>query len=76
MNLMRIVKIDEQSKIEISFRINYETVETLTGNIVQSLELKNGKGYLYECEFDEPNESIGKYVLRQQMEIDLNKTRP
>jgi hypothetical protein len=64
MGILSNKKIDKIDKIEISFRVN-ETKETVVGNIIHIYEFANGKGYLYGCEFDEPNGSIGKYVERQ-----------
>jgi hypothetical protein len=71
MGILSIGRIEDSARIEVRFRVNADTIETLTGNIINSHELKNGKGYLYGCEFDEPNEIIGKYVARQQTELEL-----
>jgi hypothetical protein len=68
MSLLSNKKIDKLSKIEISFRVN-DKMEVLIGNIIHVYEFKNGKGFLYGCEFDEPNVTIGKYVERQQEEF-------
>ena len=54
-------KLEESAKIEVSFRLN-NVKEILSGNIMRIYEFKNGTGYLYGCEFTEPNETIDKYV--------------
>ncbi|MHB8128292.1 MAG: PilZ domain-containing protein [Mobilitalea sp.] len=64
MGILSNRKMDKMDKIEISFRVN-DNKETVVGNIIHIHEFVNGKGFLYGCEFDEPNGSIGKYVERQ-----------
>ena len=59
------LQIDQTAKIEIGFRVNKNKKETLVGNITHIDEYKNGTGYLYTCEFLEPNDTIGKYVAYQ-----------
>lgn len=59
------LQIDLTAKIEIGFRVNKNNKETLVGNITHVDEFKNGTGYLYTCEFSEPNDTIGKYVAYQ-----------
>jgi hypothetical protein len=66
MGILSNKKIEKESKIEISFRVNAESTETLVGNIIQVYEFKNGKGFFYGCEFDEPNEIIGRYIAGQK----------
>jgi hypothetical protein len=73
MGILSLNRIDEIAKIEISFRVNDNTVETLIGSIVHGYTFKNGKGFLYGCEFDEPNDTIGKYVSRQQAVLSLEQ---
>ncbi len=62
-------KIPELARIEISVRINEHRIERISGNIIHIDELKSGIGCLYGCEFDEPNEIIGKYVVRQHEQL-------
>jgi hypothetical protein len=69
MSLMSSKKIDNYAKIEISFRVNDNSYETLVGTIVREYEFKNGKGFFYACEFEKPNEIINKYVTRKQESI-------
>jgi c-di-GMP-binding flagellar brake protein YcgR len=64
MGILSRNKVDETSRIEVSFKLN-NNKETLVGRIARVDEFKNGTGYLYGCEFDEPNETIGKYVAQQ-----------
>lgn len=59
------LQIDPSSKIEIGFRVNKNKKETLVGNITHVDEFKNGSGYLYTCEFLEPNDTIGRFVAYQ-----------
>jgi hypothetical protein len=59
------LQIDQTAKIEIGFRVNKNKKETLIGHITHVDEFKNGTGYLYACEFLEPNDTIGKYVAYQ-----------
>lgn len=66
MGILSNKKIDKTAKIEISFRMNDNIIEKLSSNIMNTYEFKNGKGYYFECEFDEPNEIIGKYVAKQK----------
>lgn len=73
MGILGIHRFDKFAKIEISFRVNDNTMETLIGSIIHTYELKNGKGFLYGCEFDEPSETIGKYVTNQLAIMELNK---
>lgn len=72
MRLLSLNKINLSDKVEISFRINEKDREILTGRIIYTYELKNGKGFLYECEFDEPNEIIGRYVTKRLAEIKMD----
>jgi hypothetical protein len=69
MGILSKKNVDKLSKIEIFFWVNESTRETLVGNILHVYEFKNGKGFLYGCEFVEPNETIGKYVIRQQIKL-------
>ncbi len=64
MGILSRHKVEESAKIEISFRL-YNNKETLIGFIARVDEFKNGTGYLYGCEFEQPNETIGKYVAQQ-----------
>ncbi len=64
MGILSRHKVEETAKIEISFKL-YNKQEKLVGFIARTDEFKNGTGYLYGCEFDEPNETIGKYVVQQ-----------
>ncbi len=64
MGILSRRKVDETAKIEVSFKLN-NNKETLIGNIARVDEFKNGTGYLFGCEFDEPNETLGKYVAQQ-----------
>jgi c-di-GMP-binding flagellar brake protein YcgR len=64
MGILSRRKVEETAKIEISFKL-YNNKETLVGFIARTDEFKNGTGYLYGCEFEEPNETIGKYVVQQ-----------
>ena len=65
MGILSNNQIDQKAKIEISFRVNKNNKETLTGMIIRVDEFKNGTGYLYACEFTEPNDTIGKFVAYQ-----------
>lgn len=64
MGILSRQRVDETAKIEVSFKLN-NNKETLVGRIARVDEFKNGTGYLYGCEFEEPNETIGKYVAKQ-----------
>lgn len=75
MGILSHVPIDSQAKIEISFRVNKNNKETLTGSIVRADEFKNGSGFLYACEFVEPNETIGKFVAYQIEKMNKNIER-
>ncbi len=70
MGILSHRKVEENAKIEISFKL-YNQKESLVGFITRTDEFKNETGYLYGCEFEEPNETIGKYVA-QQVEKLLN----
>ncbi len=59
------LQINQTAQIEIGFRVNKNKKETLIGNITHVDEFKNGTGYLYTCEFLEPNDTIGKFVAYQ-----------
>ncbi|MBP1754657.1 MAG: PilZ domain [Firmicutes bacterium] len=65
MGILSNNQIDQKAKIEISFRVNKNNKETLTGMIIRVDEFKNGTGYQYACEFTEPNDTIGKFVAYQ-----------
>jgi hypothetical protein len=65
MGILSNTTIDQSAKIEIGFRVNKDKKETLVGNIVRVDEFKNGTGYLYGCEFNEPNDTLGKFVAYQ-----------
>lgn len=64
MGILSHRKVEETAKLEISFKLNNKK-ETLVGFIARTDEFKNGTGYLYGCEFEQPNETIGKYVAQQ-----------
>lgn len=64
MGILSHRKVEESAKIEISFKLSNK-IEKLVGYIARADEFKNGTGYLYGCEFDEPNEIIGKYVAQK-----------
>jgi hypothetical protein len=66
MSIMSSKKINNLAKIEISFRVNENSSEILVGKIIREYEFKNGNGFFYGCEFEVPNEIIGKYVARKQ----------
>ncbi len=66
-------KLDEVTKIQISFRVNDYSNEILVGNIVQIQKFKNNDCFLYTCEFEEPNIIIGSYVARRQAELNLKQ---
>ncbi len=66
------LQIDQTSKIEIGFRVNKDKKETLVGAITHIDEYKNGTGYLYTCEFLEPNDTIGRYVAYQIEKMNKN----
>ncbi len=65
MGILSNMQIDSSSRIEIGFRVNKSKKETLVGNITRVDEYKNGTGYLYACEFIEPNDTIGRFVAYQ-----------
>jgi hypothetical protein len=65
MSILSHIPIDQAAKIEIGFRVNKNSKETLVGNIIRVEEFKNGTGFLYACEFDEPNDTLGKFVANQ-----------
>lgn len=65
MGILSNILIDSSSRIEIGFRVNKNKKETLVGNITRVDEYKNGTGYLYACEFIEPNDTIGRFVAYQ-----------
>ncbi len=66
-------KIDQLARIQISFRVNEEKNEDLTGTIRQEYEFKNGTGYFYSCEFEEPSEIIGKFVAKRVEKMSKTK---
>lgn len=72
MGIISLNKIEEFAKIEVTFRVNEATDEKLVASIVHSREFKSGNGYLYGCEFDVPNEIIGKYIARRQQLMAVN----
>jgi c-di-GMP-binding flagellar brake protein YcgR len=74
MGILSHYKVEETAKIEISFKL-YDKKETLIGMIVRTDEFKNGSGYLYGCEFEEPNEIIGKYVAQQVEKLLMEKEK-
>lgn len=69
MGIVSNTKIEEFAKIEISFRVNENSQEKLIASIIHSREFRSGNGYLYGCEFDAPNEIIGKYILKRQAQM-------
>lgn len=73
MGIVSNQKIDMLSKIEITFNVNQEKKATLIGNIIHMNEFANGKGFHYGCEFDEPNEMLGKYIAKKQEEMGKSK---
>lgn len=73
MDIICNMKLDEMSKIQISFCVNNNSKEILNGNIIHIQKFKNNDCYLYSCEFDEPNVIIGSYVAKRQAELSLEK---
>jgi hypothetical protein len=69
MGIVTKQKIDMLTKIEICFRVNRDRIEKLIGNIVHEYEFVNGKGFLYGCEFIEPNVRIARYIIKKQKEM-------
>lgn len=69
MGILSLKKIDEDAKLEISFRTNDSQPEVLTANITHTREFKSGNGYMYGCEFDVPNEIIGKYITNRRAQL-------
>lgn len=69
MGIVSNQRLDKLSKIEISFRVNQKDKETLLGNIIHIHEFANGNGFLYGCEFDQPSDSIARFVARKQDEM-------
>ncbi len=65
MSLISRDSIDELARVQIAFLVNEDKREELIGSIVRSYEFKNGTGFFYSCEFDEPSETIGKFVAKQ-----------
>ena len=59
MGILSNIQIDQTARIELSFRVNRDKKETLLGNIIRVDEFKNSSGYLYNCEFVTPNDTIG-----------------
>lgn len=74
MGIISREKIDQLSRIQISFRVNEEKNEELIANITQEYEFKNGTGYFYSCEFDEPSDTIGKFVAKHYERMSQTKT--
>lgn len=72
MGIVSMSKLDEMTKIEISFSVNDNTHEILVASIVHSRQFRSGNGYLYGCEFDVPNVIIGNYVARRQEQLKRN----
>ena len=75
MGILSHVPIDSTAKIEIGFRVNKNNKEALIGSIIRVDEFKNGSGFLYACEFVEPNETIGKFVAYQIEKMNKNNER-
>lgn len=71
MGILSRKKLDENARIEVSFRLN-NIKEIMVGYVARIDEFKNGTGYLYGCEFSEVNETIGNYVAAK-MEKLINK---
>ena len=69
MGIISNQKVDRVSKIEISIRVNQERTVKLKGRIIYIEEFTSGNGYLYGCDFDEPNETIGRYVIKKYMQM-------
>ena len=69
MGILSSKKIDQDSKIEISFRVNENDIERLVGKITRVNEFKNATGFLYGCDFEKPNDTIGKFVARKLQQI-------
>lgn len=63
-------KLDRTAKIEISFSVNREKISKLMAHIIHMNEFTTGSGYIYGCEFDIPNETIGRYVVKKYIEMD------
>ncbi len=74
MGILSNKKLDEAAKIEISYKVK-NLSEVLVGHIVRINEIKNGTGYLYGCEFEEPNETIGKYVIHKLLLKEVEKKK-
>jgi hypothetical protein len=73
MGIMSHQRFEKSSKIEISFRTNQNDSESLVGSIIYIHEFANGKGFFYGCEFEKPNETIGKYVANQKQKYQDQK---
>lgn len=54
MSIMSSKKIDNYAKIEISFRVNDNSYETLVGTIIREYEFKNGKGFFMDVNLRNP----------------------
>lgn len=68
MGIISNQKVDRMSKIEISFRVNRDKTIKLKGSIIHMNEFTTGKGFIYGCDFDEPNETIGRYVVKKYVQ--------
>jgi c-di-GMP-binding flagellar brake protein YcgR len=66
MGIVSKVKIEDFAKIEITFRVHESSQEKLIASILHTREFRSGNGYMYGCEFDTPNETIGNYIARRQ----------
>jgi|GEM_PF-3139407 hypothetical protein len=69
MCIVSLSPIDETSKIEISFRANESAAETLIASITSTREFRSGNGFLYGCEFEAPNQIIGKYIEKRHAQL-------
>jgi PilZ domain. len=69
MGIVSNIKLEEYAKIEITFQISNHSQETLVASIIYSREFRSGSAYLYGCELDVPNDTIGNYVARQRAKI-------
>nr|WP_243456599.1 PilZ domain-containing protein [Mobilitalea sibirica] len=63
--------LEQDTKIQISFRCD-DSIQTVVGNIKQIYEFRSGKRFFYGCEFNEPNEVIGKYIMSKLEKKDNN----
>ncbi|MDF2589449.1 MAG: PilZ domain [Anaerocolumna sp.] len=67
MGIILTFKTENTIASEIRLNISENKSVKLVGEIINTTELQNGKGFLYGCMFDGKKEILSRYILKQQI---------